>query len=54
MATTTEETETRQEEPEGGPLDRWTQRARQNPERVYRALFYVAMIFFMLTTLFPF
>ena len=39
---------------EGGPLERWTQRALQNPERVYRALFYVVMIFFMVTTLFPF
>jgi multiple sugar transport system permease protein len=37
-----------------GPLARWTQRAIQDPERVYRALFYVAMAFFLVTTLFPF
>ncbi|GAA0464804.1 carbohydrate ABC transporter permease (plasmid) [Halococcus dombrowskii] len=41
-------------ETEGGPLERWTQQAIRNPERVYRALFYAAMIFFMVTTLFPF
>ena len=37
-----------------GPLARWTQSAIQNPEKVYRALFYVAMAFFLVTTLFPF
>jgi len=37
-----------------GPLARWTQSAIQNPEKVYRALFYVAMAFFLVTTMFPF
>ena len=37
-----------------GPLARWTQKAIQDPERLYRALFYVAMAFFLVTTLFPF
>ena len=37
-----------------GPLARWTQSAIQNPDRVYRALFYAAMAFFLVTTLFPF
>ncbi|WP_226013023.1 carbohydrate ABC transporter permease [Halomicrobium salinisoli] len=41
------------DEPEG-PLNRWTQRAIDDPERVYRALFYTAMLFFGVTTLFPF
>ncbi|MBO4248271.1 carbohydrate ABC transporter permease [Halomicrobium sp. IBSBa] len=41
------------DEPDG-PLNRWVQRAIEDPERVYRALFYTAMIFFMVTTLFPF
>jgi len=50
MATET----TQQQEEASGPLQRWTQRAIQDPERVYRGLFYVAMVFFMFTTLFPF
>ena len=37
-----------------GPLERWTQKAIQDPERVYEALFYVAMAFFLVTTMFPF
>jgi len=37
-----------------GPLNRWVQRSIEDPERVYRALFYTAMVFFMVTTLFPF
>ncbi len=41
------------DEPQG-PLNRWTQRAIDDPERVYRALFYTAMLFFGVTTLFPF
>jgi len=41
------------DEPDG-PLNRWVQRAMEDPERVYRALFYTAMVFFMVTTLFPF
>ncbi|MFC7131411.1 carbohydrate ABC transporter permease [Haloferax chudinovii] len=37
-----------------GPLARWARNAIHNPRRVYRALFYVAMAFFMVTTVFPF
>ncbi len=54
MATTDERDERRDDETGDGPLNRWTQRAISNPDRVYRALFYVAMIFFIVTTLFPF
>jgi multiple sugar transport system permease protein len=41
-------------EPEKGPFARWASSAIQNPEKVYRAMFYVAMVFFLFTTLFPF
>ncbi|MFB6207207.1 MAG: carbohydrate ABC transporter permease [Haloglomus sp.] len=37
-----------------GPVSAWVNRTIENPERAYRAMFYVAMIFFMFTTLFPF
>ena len=37
-----------------GPFQRWVARSITNPERVYRSLFYVATIFFLFTTLFPF
>ena len=48
-------TETRTgDESEGGPFSRWVSGSIANPQRTYRALFYVAMIFFMITTLFPF
>jgi multiple sugar transport system permease protein len=50
MATPTEQLD----DSEGGPLERWTKRAIKDPQRVYRALFYVAMAFFVVTTLFPF
>ncbi|QLC33991.1 carbohydrate ABC transporter permease [Halarchaeum sp. CBA1220] len=47
-----------EEEEEEGPrrnvLQRWTRRAIENPGNVYRAMFYVAAAFFMVTTLFPF
>ncbi len=36
------------------PYERWTRGAIQNPRRVYTGLFYVATIFFLITTLFPF
>jgi len=35
-------------------LQRWAERSIRNPERVYRAMFYVAAVFFLFTTLFPF
>ncbi|WP_132059943.1 carbohydrate ABC transporter permease [Halorussus amylolyticus] len=41
-------------ETEQGPLSRWVDSSIQNPEKVYRAMFYVATIFFLFTTLFPF
>ena len=37
-----------------GPVQRWVNRAIKNPERAYRSMFYVAMLFFMFLTLFPF
>ncbi|MFC6785569.1 carbohydrate ABC transporter permease [Halobaculum halobium] len=37
-----------------GPLQRWVGKVIKDPERAYRAMFYVATIFFLLTTLFPF
>jgi multiple sugar transport system permease protein len=37
-----------------GPLARWVQSVIQNPGKAYRALFYVATVFFLVTTLFPF
>ncbi|ELZ78515.1 carbohydrate ABC transporter permease [Haloferax larsenii] len=37
-----------------GPLGRWVDKAIKNPDRVYRAMFYVATVFFLVTTLFPF
>ena len=37
-----------------GPLSKWVESSIQNPERVYRAMFYVATVFFLFTTLFPF
>ncbi|MFC5972179.1 carbohydrate ABC transporter permease [Halomarina salina] len=35
------------------PFQRWVDDSITNPEKVYRAMFVVAMIFFLLTTLFP-
>ncbi|UPV73054.1 carbohydrate ABC transporter permease [Halorussus limi] len=37
-----------------GPFGRWVSKAIRNPERVYRAMFYVVTAFFLFTTLFPF
>lgn len=37
-----------------GPFSRWVDRSIDNPQRVYRALFYTATITFLTTTLFPF
>jgi len=33
---------------------RWTRRAIQNPQRVYRGLFWVTIVFFLVVMLFPF
>ena len=49
------ETPTSESGDEGsGPMESWASRAIQNPERVYRAMFYVITAFFLITTLFPF
>jgi multiple sugar transport system permease protein len=37
-----------------GAFQRWVDRTIDDPQRAYRSMFYVAMIFFMFTTLFPF
>ncbi|WP_440772770.1 carbohydrate ABC transporter permease [Natronorubrum sp. DTA28] len=37
-----------------GPFQQWAANSIENPERVYRGMFYVAAIFFLFTTLFPF
>ncbi|MDG5775478.1 carbohydrate ABC transporter permease [Haloarculaceae archaeon H-GB2-1] len=37
-----------------GPFERWVAKSIKNPERAYRAMFYVVTIFFLFTTLFPF
>jgi multiple sugar transport system permease protein len=37
-----------------GPFARWVQSVIKNPGKAYRALFYAATIFFLVTTLFPF
>jgi len=37
-----------------GAFSRWVQSTIQNPQKAYRALFYAAMVFFLVTTLFPF
>ncbi len=52
----TEYGRTGEEEPEldRGPIEAWAARSIKNPGRVYKGLFYTAMIAFLLTTLFPF
>ncbi|WP_101296101.1 carbohydrate ABC transporter permease [Halegenticoccus soli] len=40
-------------ESEGGPFTRWVRNAIDNPGKVHRAMFYVALVFFLFTTLFP-
>jgi multiple sugar transport system permease protein len=37
-----------------GPFERWVAKSIKNPDRAYRAMFYVVMLFFLFTTLFPF
>jgi multiple sugar transport system permease protein len=48
-------TETRQEttDADEGPLTGWVRSAIREPGKAYQALFYVAMVFFLFTTLFP-
>ena len=52
MAST--QAEDAQSSEDGGPFTRWVQRSISNPERTYRAMFYIVTIFFLITTLFPF
>ncbi|PSP99880.1 carbohydrate ABC transporter permease [Halobacteriales archaeon QS_5_70_17] len=40
-------------EADQGPFTRWVGSAIRNPAKAYRALFYVALVFFLFTTLFP-
>lgn len=47
-------TETRQTGEDLAIHERWAQRAIRNPDRVYRGLFYVTIIFFLVVMLFPF
>ncbi|ELZ34823.1 carbohydrate ABC transporter membrane protein 2, cut1 family [Halogeometricum pallidum JCM 14848] len=37
-----------------GPLETWVGKVIKNPKRAYRSMFYVATVFFLVTTLFPF
>jgi multiple sugar transport system permease protein len=37
-----------------GPLEKWVSTVIKNPKRAYQAMFYVATVFFLVTTLFPF
>jgi multiple sugar transport system permease protein len=46
--------EMRDAELKRGPLAQWVDKSIKNPDRVYRAMFYVLTIFFLVTTLFPF
>ena len=48
------QSERREPELSRGPFQRWVGKAIKDPKRAYRAMFYVATIFFLLTTLFPF
>ena len=41
-------------EPNRGILQKWVDSTISDPEKAYRAMFYVATIFFVVTTLFPF
>ena len=56
MATKTDQ-QVDSEEPKLGPLQAWTRsvvRDEEKQDRLYKALFYVAAAFFLVTTLFPF
>ncbi|WP_049924935.1 carbohydrate ABC transporter permease [Halopiger goleimassiliensis] len=46
--------ESEEAELDRGPFQRWVADSIENPQKVYRAMFYVAAIFFLVTTLFPF
>jgi multiple sugar transport system permease protein len=39
---------------DGNVVQRWVSSSISNPERTYRALFYILMVSFLVTTLFPF
>jgi len=56
MSTEFEEIQSVEEEPDikRGKIEAWAASAIKNPDRTYRAMFYTATIFFLITTLFPF
>jgi len=47
------QTQTAEDEERRGPLTDWVDSAIENPKKVYRAMFFVVVIFFLFTTLFP-
>ncbi len=54
---TTSESASQSTDDDLGPLERWTRGVVTDPDRrsrLYRALFYVVTVFFLVTTLFPF
>ncbi|SDR14471.1 carbohydrate ABC transporter permease [Natronobacterium texcoconense] len=57
MATSQPQSRSTDDEENLGPLERWTRDVVTDPDkrgRLYRALFYVVTLFFLVTTLFPF
>jgi len=44
---------TRSDDEARGAFSNWVDSAIKNPKKVYRAMFFVVVIFFLLTTLFP-
>jgi len=56
MSTEYDEIQAVDDEPDikRGKIEAWAASAIKNPDRTYRAMFYTATIFFLVTTLFPF
>ncbi len=52
MSTTTT-TESADDQNEGGPFKKWVRSTIRDPKKAYTAMFYTAVICFMITTLFP-
>jgi len=48
------ETPQQADEEQKGPVGRWVQSSIVNPQKVYKAMFYIVTAFFLVTTLFPF
>jgi len=53
MAAETGQSQGQSTESNEGAFNRWVSGAIANPSKIYRALFYLATIFFIVTTLFP-